>query len=256
MKILKIIFGYIWAIWALIWFILLAIPLFPLTYLSIRLAPPSKKFDVGMWYSRFWSKLLLFGFGMPVKVYNKEIVRENAPCIIVSNHVSQLDILVSAASIPINFKFLSKKEVRKIPIVGYLVKVLHILVDRKNPESRKASMEEMIRQVQAGHTLNLYIEGTRNKGPQLLKDFYDGAFRLAIATQRPIIVHTIANTWNRENKNRPFRLYPGIIKVYFDGPIRTEALTEQDIPKLKEEVRKIMLSRLEPIQGREYSLSK
>ncbi len=254
MKWIKRIFGHLWAIWALIWFIALAIPLFPLTYLSIRFAPAKKRFDVGMWYSRYWSKLLLLGMGMPVRSYGKEIVKSNAPCIIASNHVSQLDILVSAAAIPINFKFLSKKEVQKVPVVGYLVTVLHILVDRQNPESRKASMEEMIRQVDAGHSVNIYLEGTRNKGPRLLKDFYDGAFRLAVATQRPIVVQTISNTWNRENKNRPFRLFPGIIRVYFDGPVPTRGLNEGDIPMLKEQVREMMLKRLEAVHGKEYSL--
>ncbi len=254
MKLIKRVFGHLWALWALIYFIALAIPLFPLTYLSIRLAPAKKRFDVGMWYSRYWSKLLLLGFGMPVKTYGKSIVKENVPCIIASNHVSQLDILVSAAAIPINFKFLSKKEVKKVPVVGYLVTVLHILVDRQNPESRKASMEEMIRQVQAGHSVNIYLEGTRNKGPRLLKDFYDGAFRLAVATQRPIVVQSIGNTWNRENKNRPFQLFPGIIRVWFDGPVSTRGRSEADIPLLKEEVRKLMLKRLEAVHGKEYSL--
>lgn len=255
MKYILRLFRHFWAVWGLLYFILVALVLFPVTYVAIRLSSGKGKFRAGMGMTRFWATILLYGMGMPPKTSNAYLVKQHQPAIIVTNHVSQIDILASAATIPINFKYLSKKEVTRLPVVGYLVRQLHVLVDRKDKESRGESINEMVRQVQAGHTLNIYPEGTRNKGPALLKGFYDGAFRLAISTQRPIIPMTILNNWNRENQHTKVQLNPGPVRVIFDKPVSTAGYTMRDIPKLKMKVRKTMMERLEPIHGKEYSIS-
>lgn len=241
------------AFWAAIWFVLLAIPLLPLTALVMKLAGKDRQLVAGQSVIKVWARILLLGMGMPLSVRGKDNIPAEA-CIFVVNHVSQLDILANVACIPTNTMWLSKKEVAKIPVAGYLVKRLHLLVDRSSKESRRQSMRDMQEALEKGYSLNLYPEGTRNKGPQLLKSFYNGAFQLAVQTHKPLVPITIIDNWKRQNGHMPLQLRPGRIRVVFDPPINTTGTTEADIDRLKEEVANTMRSHLEPVYGEEYPM--
>lgn len=246
---------HLWAFWAILWFGLVALVLLPITALAMKLARKGRQLVAGQSIIKVWAKILLWGMGMPITVRGKEhIPRES--CIFVVNHVSMLDILANVACIPPNTMWLSKKEVTKIPVAGYLVKRLHLLVDRSSKESRRQAMRDMQQAMANGYSLNLYPEGTRNKGPQLVKSFYDGAFQLAVQTGKPIVPITILDNWKRQNGHMPLQLRPGRVRIVFDPPIDTTGTTEQDIDRLKKQVAGIMRGHLEPVYGKEYPMPK
>lgn len=183
----------------------------------------------------------------------KALFDKSQSYVIVCNHVSQLDILLCLATIPIDYKFLSKIEALKIPVIGYCVRQLHLLVDRSNPDSRAESMQKMIRTIDSGISVLIYPEGTRNKGPKLVKDFYEGAFRLAIHTQQPLLPMTILDNWRRQNAHMTNTMSPGRMRVLFDAPISTKGLSEADIPTLQVKVQAIMEGHLREIYGEVYT---
>lgn len=194
------------------------------------------------------SPAMLWPMGIFPKIRNRRFIERNTGYVVVSNHQAQFDILVNPYAFrkhPNVFTFLSKKEIGNIPIFGILAHRVGILVDRKSPESRKRSYMRMRKVLEEGISIMIYPEGTRNKGKELLQPFYDGAFKLAIEMQRPILVQTIVGMKNRMNGDYLFDASPGTLECIWDEPIPTQGLTNADIPLLKEKVRSLMLSHLE-----------
>lgn len=246
---------HVWAIYAVIVFLGLAVFFLPLLYLTLKVSG-EQAFTRGSAIVRFWAKCYLALFGMPWSAKGKHHFQPDQPYVIVSNHVSQLDILLCIVTVPIDFKFLSKKEATKIPVIGYCVKHLHLLVDRSRKDSRAESMKKMVQAMDSGTSVLIYPEGTRNKGPKLIKNFYDGAFRLAVKTQQPILPMTILDDWKRQNGHMFLQLSPGRMRVRFDAPIPTEGLTEADIPALKAQVQAIMEGHLRVVYGEAYGVER
>jgi 1-acyl-sn-glycerol-3-phosphate acyltransferase len=194
--------------------------------------------------SRFWAKFLFTFFFIRVDVKGKELIDSTQAYILISNHNSQLDIPLFALACSNTFRFLSKIEVTKVPVFGYVVKRLYITVDRK---SRKDSIESVERMkdslLREKISVVLFPEGTRNRSNEPLLNFKDGAFRLAIETQLPIAVLTILNTREYSAAGK-FELRPGTIHAAWSEPIDTKGMTANDIPMLKEKVREVFLRNL------------
>lgn len=237
-------FGKLWAFYAVVAFGIIALIYLPTLALIIRFSEKNR-FRNGHAFVCFWAKSLLVAFGMPWRSFGTEKVPRDRPVIVVCNHVSMVDILVCLATIPVPFRFLSKKEAGKMPAVGYCVRNLYLLVDRKSKESRAESMRLMVGTLTEGIGLMIYPEGTRNRGPAVLKDFYDGAFRVAVDTGAPLQVVTLPDDWKRQNPHMGFSLKPGRVRAIYDEPIFTEGLGDKDVAQLKEQVANMMRSHLE-----------
>lgn len=166
--------------------------------------------------------------------------------VVVSNHQTAIDIPANVNGAPkeILFKFLGKKEAAQIPFFGFIINRLFILVDRKNDISRKASYKKMKDEMDNGYSIFIYPEGTRNRTDEPLKDFYDGAFRLAIEMQKPIVVNTLVGIRQLNPTYSFFTYKPGTIESHWDAPISTKGMTLEDIPKLKKQVADVMIDRL------------
>jgi 1-acyl-sn-glycerol-3-phosphate acyltransferase len=81
----------------------------------------------------------------------------------------------------------------------------------------------------------IFPEGTRNRTGKPLKNFYDGAFRLAIETQTPILPMVYCNCLHMWN-NDEFLIHPVDLKAIYLSPIETKGMTESDEPALKDKV--------------------
>ena len=172
---------------------------------------------------------------------------ESESYVVVSNHQTMMDILANVNGAPkeVVFKFLGKQEADRVPFFGYLINRLFILVDRKSEASRKTSFVRMKREMEKGYSIIIYPEGTRNRTPEPIKEFYDGAFRLAIEMQKPILVNTLVGIRELNPPTGFFTYLPGKLYSHWDTPISTIGMTLEDIPKLKKKVGEIMIARLE-----------
>ena len=157
-----------------------------------------------------------------------------------------MDIPANVIGAPddILFKFLGKKEAALVPFFGFIITRLFILVNRKDADSRKNSFQKMKDEMDKGYSIFIYPEGTRNRTKEPLKDFYDGAFKLAIEMQKPLVVNTLVGIHALNPPTGFFTYKPGLVNSHWEKPISTHGLTLDDIPKLKEEVAKMMISRL------------
>lgn len=233
MTVLKKIFGFIWALWALIFFIFTLLIVTPL-YLIIFLIGGKKAERNAHKLSRAWAAVLFFFFVVRLKVHGKEKLDPAATYIFVSNHASQLDIPTCALATDNFFKFLAKEELTKIPLLGFIIKKLYLTVSRQDKKDRARSMEKMILALKNNVSVWIYPEGTRNKTNRPLKEFYDGAFRLAVDSKHPIAVLTIVGAKKLLPPGEIFHFLPGVIHAYWSDPVEITETTEAQA--LKEEV--------------------
>lgn len=162
------------------------------------------------------------------------------PYIFVSNHISYLDaaIIVKAFRQPV--RPLGKVEMSKIPVFGFIYKNAIVTVDRSDAENRAKSVQILKSVIARGISVLVFPEGTFNMTHQPLKEFYDGAFRVAIETQTPIKPVLFLDAYERMPYESIFSLNPGRCRIVYMNEIPVEGLTIDDMPVLKEKVYKLM----------------
>jgi 1-acyl-sn-glycerol-3-phosphate acyltransferase len=159
--------------------------------------------------------------------------------IFICNHTSFLDLPGLRLIIPGEFKPLAKKELRKIPIFKWILETATVVVDRSSNESRKKSIDQLKNALSRGISILIFAEGTQNRTQEVLQPFHDGAFRIAIDTQRPLLPMVVIGAGKLMPPGR-FYVAPGKIKIVVEKEIQTEGLTVKDIPALKEKVFNLM----------------
>lgn len=177
--------------------------------------------------------------GIIYRFHRNKNTDRNRPYVIVANHRSNLDAPAAAISWPGRVRYLAKKELLKIPLVGQIFSVTTVNVDRSSRESKLKSVELLKQYLLGGDNIFMFVEGTRNKTDRPLIDFKDGAFTIAIQTQTPILPMLFINTDNLMPNKKPL-MRPGIVDIYHFEPIEVTGLTDADVPKLKEQVRSFM----------------
>lgn len=241
MKILKNILILLWRIWFYLLVTLPIIVLFPVLIVSILKET---------WYpfffklARIWAKFILFGMGFWYKVTTEEKPEANKSYMFIANHTSMIDIMLMLAVVKNPFVFVGKKELSKIPLFGFFYKRTSILVDRDSAKSRFEVYEQAQRRLNQGLSICIFPEGKVPEEHILLDEFKDGAFRLALEHQIPIVPMTFLDNKKRFSYTF-FSGSPGIMRVKMHKFINT-ALLELDSKKaLREEARNIILADLE-----------
>lgn len=236
MKVFKEIFARVWALWALIIFL---VPMFVFVwfYLICFLLPEpaASKWHRGV--SRVWMTMFLNLAGCPLKVTGKRHFAKGQNYVVVCNHNSLLDVPATTPFMPAANKTIAKKSFAKIPLFGWIYSAGSILVDRKSDKSRRESYEQMKRTLAIGLDMVIYPEGTRNRTGDPLKSFYDGAFRLAVDTGKPIMPVVLFNTKKVLPANKAFYMLPHRLRMDILPPVNTAGLTHT---QLKEKVFKMM----------------
>lgn len=135
----------------------------------------------------FWSRSILWFLLVPIKVTGCENINPNQSYVFVANHQSMLDVFAVYGWLPNNFKWLMKKELRKIPFVGTACAVAgHIFVDRSNPRAALESIEHIKAQLVNGISTVIFPEGTRTKTGEMGR-FKQGAFKIAMDLNLPVV---------------------------------------------------------------------
>lgn len=182
--------------------------------------------------SRIWMGLFLMLSGCRFKVTGQHHFNQLEPAIVICNHNSLIDVPVSTPFLPRANKTIAKKSFIYVPLFGWIYQFGSVIVDRKNDQSRRASYDEMKRVLANGLDMLIYPEGTRNKTSAPLKSFYDGAFKLAIDTQKPIIPVVLLNTKKILPAYPVMCFKPGKIQMDILEPISVQGHTVQSLKQL------------------------
>jgi 1-acyl-sn-glycerol-3-phosphate acyltransferase len=234
----------IWKIIFLLNFVLGLIILYPLFYILL-----SRKewFPLAFKLKKFWARWILTVPGLFLTV-KRSIPKDELPhpCIYCGNHVSYLDIIASYLITPKYFVFMGKQELDKAPLFRIFFKEMNILVDRSsNVASHRAFMRAGA-EIDKGHSLFLFPEGTISSFGKL-RGFKNGAFKLAIEKQIPIVPVTFVNNWKLLQNGGFLKSHgrSGISKVVMHEPIPTIGMNEGDLVSLRTKVHEIILTELE-----------
>lgn len=160
--------------------------------------------------------------------------------IFVANHISYLDIPAAVRVVHQPFRILGKYEMVKYPVFGIIYRMAVIVVDRSSLERRAQSVRALKAALYKHISIFIFPEGTFNETRQPLKDFYDGAFRVAIETQTPIKPILFIDTYNRMHYRGFLELTPGKCRCVYLAEIKVEGLSMADVKSLRDKVYKAM----------------
>jgi 1-acyl-sn-glycerol-3-phosphate acyltransferase len=200
--------------------------------------------SVGYFFLYIWSWIFSKLTFIRYEFYGREKIDRTKAYIYISNHTSFLDLPGIRMLIPGQFRPLAKKELLKIPIFGWIARSATVIVDRSSSTSRKRSMDTLKNILADGMSILIFVEGTQNRTKDLLQPFHDGAFRIAVDTQQPLLPMVVAGA----GKLMPpgtIDLRPGLIRIYVGDEIVTEGSTPGDIAALKESALSQMTAMLE-----------
>jgi 1-acyl-sn-glycerol-3-phosphate acyltransferase len=236
MNIIKNILARIFALWALILFVVTMLIVF-IPMLVIGLWPEPKRTRLFHRISQIWMGVFLPFTGVWIVKKGKEHFEKGETYIILCNHNTLMDVPITTPGIPGANKTIAKIEMSRMPIFGIIYKRGSVLVNRKSEESRKASYINMKEVLRMGMHMCIYPEGTRNKTQEPLQRFHDGAFRLAADTGNSILPAVLFNTAKVMPNNKIFYYWPGKIEMHFLVPVAVGSQTKEE---LKEKVFKLM----------------
>lgn len=193
--------------------------------------------------ARIWAKVILYGMGFYYKVAREQELEEGKSYMLTANHTSMADIMLMLAIVKNPFVFVGKMELVKIPLFGFFYKRTCILVDRNSPKSRHEVFERAQKRLSQGLSICIFPEGGVPDESVVLDEFKDGAFRLAIEHQIPIVPMTFADNKKRFSYTF-FSGSPGIMRARVHKFIETKDKKPEDRKTIKEETRAIILEQL------------
>jgi len=163
--------------------------------------------------------------------------------IICVNHTSYLDIIFLFTILNKHrFLYIGKKELATWPIMGIFFRKLDISIDRKNTREALKSLEEAKERLKQKWSIVIFPEGTIPKDAPKLGRFKNGAFKMAIETQKPILPITILDNWKLLRTlpvlSAPAR--PGRSRVIIHDPIPTTGMTQKDLVSLRDKTYEII----------------
>ena len=223
-------FQIIYTIWALLIFHVFMIILMP-----FFIIPPlvhKKGISISWKAIRLWSFLFSFFNRIVYQISGREHIDKKKNYVFVVNHTSFLDTPALPQAIDQPFRALAKKELTRIPIFGFIVKMVTEVVDRSSPESRQKSKDRLNQVLASESSILVFPEGTMNRTGALLQSFYDGAFRIAIDANAEIIPVVVKGA-AKLMKPSSFMMKPGKIQVQVLPAIDASQYTQSQLLDLK-----------------------
>ncbi|MBJ2174327.1 1-acyl-sn-glycerol-3-phosphate acyltransferase [Aureibaculum sp. A20] len=231
MNFLKNIFRVFWRIWFYGWVffsILVALPILIVVISFDSLYPTFFKI------AKAWGKTILFVMGFKPVVETEEEIIPGKSYLFIANHASLIDVMLMLSVMKNPAVFVGKKELVKLPLFGYVFRKTSIWVDRSNAESRKRVYILAQKKLDQGLSIAIFPEGLVPHEDIVLSEFKNGAFRLAIEHQIPIVPMTFYDVKKRFSWTF-FSGWPGKLRVKIHKFIQTEGLTVDDMESIKKE---------------------
>ena len=184
-----------------------------------------------------WARSILFASRIKVTVKGLPNITPNRSYIFMSNHQSNFDIPVLLAYLPVQFRWLAKAELFKIPIFGYaMLRAGYISINRSNRKSAIASLNQAAMKVRDGTSILIFPEGTRS-WEHNIQPFKKGGFVMAVDTGAPIVPIILRGTRSIMTKGS-WRINPDKVTLSIEKPIDTSGFTRDT----KEDLIKIVRS--------------
>ena len=189
--------------------------------------------------AQVWAKLILVVSGIKVTVKNLSNIDRSKSYIYMCNHQSNFDIPVLLGCLPVQFRWLAKAELFKIPIFGRAMRGAgYVPIDRFNRESAIESIDEAAQKMKDGISIMIFPEGTRSRDGNI-QSFKKGGFVMAVESGAPIVPIIILGTQPIMAKGR-LRINPGDVTMDIGKPMETTGYSMESKDDLIASVRKVI----------------
>jgi len=186
-----------------------------------------------------WARSIMAASPIEVTVKGLSNIDPDKSYVYMSNHQSNYDIPILLGYLPVQFRWLAKIELFRIPLFGYAMKRAgYICIDRSNQKSAFESLKKAAEIIRNGVSVMIFPEGTRTKDGNI-GSFKKGGFVLAVESGVPILPVIIRGTYSVMPKSR-LLIKPGKVTVEILEPVETSGFTKETKDQLMEKIRNIM----------------
>lgn len=221
-----------------LWFVFVFALSLVLLYIPFRilLRKPSR-YPQAFKLMRFWGAFLGIFMLVPLRV-KWDGALPPPPYVVCINHSSYLDIVHTFNVVPDYFLFMGKYELLKWPLFNIFFKGMHIAVNRGSRSEAARALMQAGRAIDRGVSVSIFPEATIPRTAPCMKNFKDGAFRLAIEKQVPIVPITFLDNWRLlgDPERWTSRGHPGIARAVVHRSVPTKGLAISDIDNLRRNV--------------------
>ncbi|MEE2762334.1 MAG: lysophospholipid acyltransferase family protein [Pseudomonadota bacterium] len=218
------------AIWIFSWAILLTLLLF---FPIVIAALAGKRGDAAFHGTQIFAWVILKVCGIRLVVRGREHIQPNQRYVILSNHASYFDPPALVLALGLQYRWVIKKELRKVPLFGLALETSrNLFIDRARGSDALESIKQGVAQLPDGTGILMFPEGTRSWDGQLLP-FKKGGFVIARDGQLPILPITVRGSHDRLPKGQA-AFTPGVIEIVIHPPVAT---ADRDLDSLRDQVR-------------------
>jgi 1-acyl-sn-glycerol-3-phosphate acyltransferase len=221
-----------------VWFCIVVATLV-LGFLALITFPFDRQGKVVHRYARLWGKVALLANRVQVSVEGLDHLRGKGPYIFMSNHQGSYDIFALLGHLPFQFKWLAKKELFSIPLLGWAMAAAgYISIDREGTRKTVEAMNDAARKIREGMSVVIFPEGSRSPDGSI-QPFKKGGFTLAIKSKVPIVPIAIHGSRDIMPKDR-LTASSGEIRMRMAPPIETQVYSMKDREFLREKVNQVI----------------
>jgi len=203
---------------------------------------------IGHGIARLWARVIVWASGVKVRVEGLEHIPGQGPYLFMSNHQGAYDIFALEAYLPFHFKWLAKKELFSIPVLGWAMAAAgYIPIDREGTRDTVRAMNAAAQRIRDGMSLVIFPEGSRSPDG-LIQPFKKGGFSLAIKSGVPIIPIAISGSREIMPKQK-LTVRSGRVRIRIGQPIETGDLVLRDWKLLMEKVHQAISEEFSLISG-------
>jgi 1-acyl-sn-glycerol-3-phosphate acyltransferase len=211
-------------------------PLCCILVLLVRLFTGSQRLAYEVF--RCWGRSTFWIAGIQRRISGLERIDPAQPLVYVANHPTSFEPLLLMSVIPGHLSAVGKKELKRMPIVGWVMMACGwLFIDRQNLESARRSIDAAAAKIRSGLSVLIFPEGRRTDTPRALQKFKKGPFHLALAAQVPI-QPTIVAGWDEFQPEGAVLPRAGRLEVRFGQQILADA--DDSVETLLEKVRSAM----------------
>jgi 1-acyl-sn-glycerol-3-phosphate acyltransferase len=217
-----------------------------LSLIALVISPFSPSGDGIHRLGRLWGRIVLWVSGIGVDIQGLEHVNPRQAQVIVSNHQGSFDIWALMAYLPLQFRWVLKKELFRIPFMGPAMrKAGYVGVDRRHPHQAMEDMKKALARLREGKSVLVFPEGTRSRDGRV-GEFKRGGFMLAYKAGAPVLPISISGSFGIMPKGSCW-IFPRRIKLTIQPPIKVTDLDSRARRQLPEQVRQMIINRMQPL---------
>ncbi|MDD5712630.1 MAG: lysophospholipid acyltransferase family protein [Smithellaceae bacterium] len=228
--------------WLFSWLVIASLLLFiPVTTVALF----SRTGNLAFNFSKAWAWIVLKISCVRTRIRGRENIQKGQSYIIISNHQSHFDIPALVTRLGIQYRWIIKKELLKVPLFGYaLYASKNVFIDRSNPQKAIASINSGMARLPKGASVMFFAEGTRSSDGRI-QEFKKGGFAIAVQKGIPILPVTV-NGSRKILPKKALVFHSGEIEVVVDRPIETRGYTMERLDELIKKTREVIIANFNP----------